>query len=187
MHEQTVNRTSALGLQHTTSRSGRKHSTTSLHRKPLFAAILMSKILCIEPLSKCQQECWSVFRVKESGSRLWELLVQQRSQSAIHLQNIVHSYHPGSSDIQAIFQHRNSLSSCQLMQLRWHSASVLLSDLWGCNTCSHQHIVGGGVPAQDAHTFGVAFQLDNRFCEWRGQPAVRDLPNLFTTDKTNLK
>lgn len=53
----------------------------------------------------------------------------------------------------------------------------------GCNTCTHQHIVGGGVPAQDAHTFGVAFQLDNRFCEWRGQPTVRDLPNLFTNDK----
>lgn len=52
------------------------------------------------------------------------------------------------------------------------------SESTGCVTCSHQHIVGDGVPAQDAHTFGVALQLDHRFCERRVQPAVRDLPNL---------
>ena len=49
-------------------------------------------------------------------------------------------------------------------------------------TCTQQHIVGGGVPAQDANTFGVTLQFDNRICEWRGQPAVRDLPNLITTE-----
>lgn len=46
--------------------------------------------------------------------------------------------------------------------------------------------MGGGVPAQDANTFGVALQLDNRVCEWRGQPAVRDLPDLFAKDKTTV-
>lgn len=35
----------------------------------------------------------------------------------------------------------------------------------GVNTCTHQHIVGGGVPAQDADTFGVTIQLDYRICE----------------------
>lgn len=49
-------------------------------------------------------------------------------------------------------------------------------------TCTHQHIVGGGVPAQDANTFGVTLQLDNRICEWRGQAAIRDLPNLFSME-----
>lgn len=33
------------------------------------------------------------------------------------------------------------------------------------NTCTQQHIMSSGVPAQDSNTFGVAFQLDNRICE----------------------
>lgn len=48
----------------------------------------------------------------------------------------------------------------------------------GRSTCAQQHVVGGGVPAQDADALGVAFQLDHGFRERRGQPAVRDLPNL---------
>lgn len=40
--------------------------------------------------------------------------------------------------------------------------------------------MGSGVPAQDANTFGVTFQLDNGICERWGEPAFRDLPNLFT-------
>ena len=47
-------------------------------------------------------------------------------------------------------------------------------------TCTHQDIMGGGVPAQDAHTLGVALQFDDGLRERRGQPAVWDLPNLFT-------
>lgn len=52
----------------------------------------------------------------------------------------------------------------------------------GVNTCTHQHIVGGGVPAQDADTFGVTIQLDYRICERRGQPAIWDLPDLFSKE-----
>lgn len=47
-----------------------------------------------------------------------------------------------------------------------------------CVTCAHQHIMGGGVPAQDANTFGVTVQLDDGIRERRRQPRVRDLPNL---------
>lgn len=49
------------------------------------------------------------------------------------------------------------------------------------STCAHQHVVGRGVPAQDAHTFGVTVQLHHGVCERRGQASVRDLPDLSIT------
>lgn len=45
-------------------------------------------------------------------------------------------------------------------------------------TCTQQHVVGGGVPAQGAHPLGVSVQLDHRLGERRRQPAVGDLPDL---------
>lgn len=51
-------------------------------------------------------------------------------------------------------------------------------------TCTHQNVVGGGVPAQDAHTLGMAFQLDHRFCEGSDQSTIWNLPDLFTNTAT---
>lgn len=45
-------------------------------------------------------------------------------------------------------------------------------------TCTQQHVVGGGVPAQGAHPLGVSVQFDHRLGEGRRQPAVGDLPDL---------
>lgn len=52
-------------------------------------------------------------------------------------------------------------------------------------TSAHEHVVGGGVPAQEAHAFGVTLQLDNRICEGRGQAAIWDLPNLLGSKDTS--
>lgn len=48
-------------------------------------------------------------------------------------------------------------------------------------TGAHEHVVGGGVPAQEAHAFGVSLQLDHGVCEGRGQSSVWDLPDLLNS------
>lgn len=46
------------------------------------------------------------------------------------------------------------------------------------NTSTHEHVVGGGVPAQEAHALGVTLQLDDGVCERQGQSTIWDFPNL---------
>lgn len=46
------------------------------------------------------------------------------------------------------------------------------------HTCSEKDVAGSGVPADDAHAFGVALQYHNGLADGPGWSVVWDLPYL---------